>query len=67
MKMAVLWVVAPCSLVEGYQRFRHRLYQFSEVSEVLAVSIIRAIAEVQIGVLSTNNANTVIICAQMRW
>jgi hypothetical protein len=22
MKMTVFWVVAPCSLVEGYQRFR---------------------------------------------
>jgi hypothetical protein len=31
--MAVFWVVAPCSLVEVYQ-----------LSEVLAVSIIRAIA-----------------------
>jgi hypothetical protein len=30
MKMAVFWVVAPCSLVEVYQRF-----------EVLAASIIR--------------------------
>jgi hypothetical protein len=32
MKIAVFWVVAPCSLVEVYQR-----------SEVLAASIIRAI------------------------
>jgi hypothetical protein len=34
MKMAVFWVVAPCSLVEVY----------TDVSEVLATSIIRAIA-----------------------
>jgi hypothetical protein len=33
MKIAVFWVVAPCSLVE-----------FTNVSEVLAASIIRAIA-----------------------
>jgi hypothetical protein len=31
MKMAVFWVVAPCSLVEVY-----------DISEVIAVSIIRA-------------------------
>jgi hypothetical protein len=34
MKMAVFWVVAPCSLVEAYN-----------VSEVLAASIIRAMTE----------------------
>jgi hypothetical protein len=35
-KMAVFWVVAPCSLVE-----------VTNVSEVLAASIIRAIARLQ--------------------
>jgi hypothetical protein len=34
MKMAVFWVVAPCSLVK-----------FTEVSEVLAASIFRAISD----------------------
>jgi hypothetical protein len=33
--MAVFWVVAPCSLVEVYQRYRGRL---------LAASIIRAMS-----------------------
>jgi hypothetical protein len=40
--MAVFWVVAPCSLAEVYRRFRGGccLYQFTDVSEVLAASII---------------------------
>jgi hypothetical protein len=37
LKMVVFWVVAPCSLVEIYQRFRG--------PEVLAASIIRAISD----------------------
>jgi hypothetical protein len=57
MEMAVFWVVAPCSLVDVYQRFGgpcclhhqgHRLvvcYKFTNVSEVLAASIIRAMSD----------------------
>jgi hypothetical protein len=49
MKMAVFWVVVPCSLVGIYQRFRgpyclnHQ--EFINVSEVLSASIIRAMSK----------------------
>jgi hypothetical protein len=42
MKMAVLWVVAPCRLVEIY-----------DVSEVLASSIIRVITALMVEAAST--------------
>jgi hypothetical protein len=47
MKMAVLWVVAPCSLVEFERRFRgaHCLHHQGEVSEVLVASIVALIME----------------------
>jgi hypothetical protein len=46
MKMPVFWVLVPCSLVEVYQRFRGPcfLHHQGDVLEVLAASIIRAIA-----------------------
>jgi hypothetical protein len=46
MKMAVLWDVAPCSLVETGWHFRDIdcLHQ-TDISEVLIVSIIRAMME----------------------
>jgi hypothetical protein len=33
MKMAVFWVVAPCSLVEVYRRFRGACYLHHQVDE----------------------------------
>jgi hypothetical protein len=48
-KMVVVWVVTPCGLVEVYRRFRgayclHHHGDLTDVSEVLAASIIRAIS-----------------------
>jgi hypothetical protein len=52
--MAVFWVVAPCSLVDVYQRLRAAsiiraiLMKFINVSEVLAASIVRAILMMEV-------------------
>jgi hypothetical protein len=35
MKMAVFWVVAPCSLAEVYRRFRAMMIEAARTSETL--------------------------------
>jgi hypothetical protein len=43
MKIAVFWVVAPCSLVEVYQRFRGPCCLHHQGDELIAIFILTAV------------------------
>jgi hypothetical protein len=59
MKMAVFWVVAPCSLVEVCRRFSGAccLHYRGDGSEVLAASIIRAMIALIMQAASTSKTS----------